>query len=285
MSTPDLPPADAGTSHLAFALRLLPAERRRDTLVFHRFCRAVDDIADEPGMDRAARRGLLMEWRRAVLEDRQPELAPVLERHGIDHALPTALVDGCLADVEGWRPSTMDDLEQYCWRVACSVGLASIRIFGCADARSETYATHLGHALQLVNILRDIAEDAATGRVYLPLEELETVGLDAGAVENRPDDPRLQPVLRKLAALARARFAAAIEPPRDFKPLLPARVMKAVYEEILSRIERDGFRVTGPRISLPPATKLAIALRAVLARRPRGHAPTSHAAPRRQGGG
>lgn len=269
MSVPDLPAADAGASHLAFALRLLPAARRRDTLVFHRFCRAVDDIADEPGMDAGTRRTMLAEWRTAVLHDLQPELAPVLQRHNIDRELACAVIDGCRSDVEGWRPVTMRDLEAYCWRVACSVGLVSIGIFGCKEPRSQDFATHLGHALQLVNIIRDVHADASAGRVYLPLEELAQLGLDADSVLRRPDDPRLVPLLRALAGRARARFAAAVEPARDFKALLPARVMKNVYTDILSRIERGGFRVAAERIALPPAAKLAIALRTLVARAPR----------------
>jgi len=157
--------APAGTarkSHLAFALLWLPRERRRDALVFFRFCRAVDDIADEPGRSEEEKRRLLQEWLDGIERNSLPaELESVVARHGIDRNLLAEIVRGCATDVRPARFETFAGLEKYCWRVACAVGLVSIRIFGCKDPASSAYAENLGHALQLTNILRDVGEDAA----------------------------------------------------------------------------------------------------------------------------
>jgi phytoene synthase len=148
-------------------------------------------------------------------------------------------------------------LEQYCWRVAAAVGLVSIKIFGCRDPASETYAIHLGHALQLTNILRDIREDALQGRIYLPLDDLARFGIDENEILNLQPSPAFTALLRHQAGRARVRFAAAIPPRVDFKPLLPARIMGAVYQRILDKMERENFPVLHKRINLSNREKVA----------------------------
>ena len=103
----------------------------------------------------------------------QREVISLRDRHQIPNELLVAIIDGCRMDLQPQRFETWDDLSGYIWKVACAVGLVSIRIFGCTDPGSERYAVALGHALQLTNILRDIGEDLANGqRIYLPLEDL-----------------------------------------------------------------------------------------------------------------
>ena len=121
------PASAARTSHLAFALLCLPKHRRRDALVFYRFCRAVDDIADEPGPSPAERQRLLDEWLASIPGNLPSELEDVVTRHSLDRSLLKEIVRGCAMDIQPTRYPTFASLEKYCWRVACAVGLVSIR--------------------------------------------------------------------------------------------------------------------------------------------------------------
>ena len=171
-------------------------------------------------------------------------------------------------DIEPRRYATFAELEDYCWCVACAVGLVSIRIFGCTDPASETYAVHLGHALQLTNILRDVGDDARQGRIYLPLEALDRHGVSIDEIlEQRPGMGFL-PLMRSGAARARSRFAAAEAPKNDFSALLPARIMRAVYEKILRRLENTRFPVFQSHCRVNMIEKLAVAARVSLQRSP-----------------
>lgn len=259
-------PAAHSASNLEFALWWMPRQRRRDALLFYRFCRAIDDIADENGRSPAQKEDLLGRWLEAVMSGLPENLEHLVERHGIDRCLLAEIVKGCASDIHPRVFRIFADLEAYCWQVACAVGLVSVRIFGCVDTRSKAYAEHLGHALQLTNIIRDVGEDARQGRIYLPLEDLARHGVDASQVLARAPGEGFQDVMAGMAARARARFAAAQVPPVDFKALLPARVMAAIYGKTLSRIEIAGFPVLRHRISLGRLEKLACASSALLAR-------------------
>ena len=254
------PAASAEKSHLAFALRWLPPKRRRDALVFFRFCRAVDDTADEPGHTAEEKERLLQEWLDAVAGETLPaELEDVVARHGINRNLLAEIVRGCAMDVRPGRFETMADLEKYCWRVACAVGLVSIRIFGCRDPLSNAYAENLGQALQLTNILRDVGEDAAAGRIYLPLSDLGRFGVtDADLLAGKRPAGFVELMLFE-AGRARARFHAAIPPAADRRALLAPEIMKAIYLRILSKLEKQGFPVFERRIRLGRLEKLIIA--------------------------
>ncbi len=256
--------APAGTarkSHLAFALLWLPRERRRDAMVFFRFCRAVDDIADEPGRSEEEKRLLLQEWLDAIEGKSLPaELEAVVARHGIDRNLLAEIVRGCAMDIRPARFETFADLEKYCWRVACAVGLASIRIFGCKDAASGTYAENLGHALQLTNILRDVGEDAAASRIYLPLADLRRFGVTEVDLLGGKSTPGFRKLMVFEAGRTRARFHAAIPPAGDRRALLAPEIMKAIYLRILSRLEKQGFPVFERRIRIGGIEKLFAAV-------------------------
>lgn len=256
--------AGARKSNLAFALGCLPPDRRRDALVFYDFCRAVDDIADDPARSVQEKRELLELWRTSLtLGENLPEtLLEVLERHSVDRRLLVEIVLGVETDIEPIRFETPQDLRAYCWRVASAVGLVSIEIFGCKNPQSKIYAEVLGHALQMTNILRDVAEDAAAGRIYLPLEDLRRFGIsEASLLAGRPGDT-FGALMRFEAARARSLFADASRalPPDDAKALKPAELMRRVYERILSRMEADGFRVFEKRYRLSKAEKLLVLL-------------------------
>lgn len=253
-----------GVSNLKFALLWMPRSRRRDALLFYRFCRTIDDIADEGGRSPEQKEALLRKWLAAVETGLPDELENLVERHGINRRHLAEIVNGCASDIRPRSFERFDDLEAYCWKVACAVGLVSVRIFGCRDPLSEEYATHLGHALQLTNILRDVGEDAAHGRIYLPLEDLRRHGVDAAELLGGVPCQRVSAVLATLAGRARARFAAARNPRADFKTLLPARIMRAIYEKNLSRMEIEGFPIRRSRSSLSTLEKLTCVAQAFL---------------------
>lgn len=259
-----LPASAARSSNLAFALLCLPRARRVDAMLFYRFCHTIDDIADRADLGFAEKKALLDAWLAAV-DSRLPcDLEVLLQRHAIDRALLGEIIQGCASDIDPGRFDSTAALERYCWRVACAVGLVSIKIFGCRDPGSADYAIHLGHALQLTNILRDVGEDARQGRIYLPLEHLARFGVSEEEILNHRPAPGFRPLLQHTASLARARFAAALPPAEDFGRLLPARIMGAVYQKILDRLEREDFPVIERRVAPTPAEKLACILGAWL---------------------
>jgi phytoene synthase len=172
-------------------------------------------------------------------------------------------------DLTTRRYATFADLRVYCERVASAVGLASIEIFGYDDPRTREYAVELGLALQLTNILRDVAADAARERVYLPLEDLARFGVPAEellAAVSDPGAPRgtgLDRLLAFEADRARSHYEAAASrlPERDRRSMLPAEIMSAIYRAVLEEWARRGHPVGGARVQLGKARKIALALR------------------------
>lgn len=252
-----LPASRAKSSNLAFALLCLPRGRRADAVLFYRFCQTIDDIADRPDFSAADKHARLDAWLDAIEHGLPSPLEDLLSRHAIDRTLLAEIVAGCASDIEPRRFDTLADLERYCWRVACAVGLVSIKIFGCRDSRSEAYAVHLGHALQLTNILRDIGDDARQGRIYLPLEDLARFQVGEEEILRLKPGPGFLGLMRHTASRARLRYAAAVPPGGDFRPLLPARIMGAVYQKILDRLETESFPVFQKRTGLSWLAKLA----------------------------
>lgn len=252
--------AGARKSNLAPALACLPADRRRDALVFYDFCRAVDDIADEPGRSLAEKRGLLDLWKTSLRTGNSvpPELEEILERYQIDRQLLVEIVLGVEMDLEPMRYPTYEELRAYCWRVASAVGLVSIEIFGCKNPKSKIYAEALGHALQMTNILRDVGEDAAAGRIYLPLEDLRRFGVgEAELLSARPGKNFLS-LMQFEGARTRSLFEEARRAlqPDDAQALRPAELMRVIYRRILSRMEADGFQVFQKRYRPSKAEKI-----------------------------
>ena len=168
-------------SNLALAFVLLPRAKREGMSALYAFCREVDDVADDESVPVAERRAGLAAWRedvRLACSGGTPrfavngELQSVIRSHpGLTFELFDDLIRGVEMDLEIKRYPTHAELEQYCYRVASVVGLLSIEIFGYHNDRSREYAIHLGKALQLTNILRDVKNDAGRGRIYLPLDE------------------------------------------------------------------------------------------------------------------
>lgn len=262
-------------SNFYYAFRLLPARQRRAIYALYAFCRLVDDCVDEPeGEGEAGLERWLEEVRQAYSGNPRTalghELAEAVRAFPIPLALFEEITQGCRMDLSIARYATAEDLTLYCRRVASAVGLASIEIFGYTQAAARDYAVQLGLALQLTNILRDLAGDARRGRLYLPLAHLRRFEVDesallAAALGRGPRPPGTDALLAFEAARARAHFAAAAAslPAQDRRALRPAEAMGAVYRAILEALERQGFPLDGGQ-GLPRARRVWIALRVML---------------------
>jgi phytoene synthase len=262
--------AAAGTSFY-WAMRLLPEARREAMYAIYAFCREVDDIADSDAPD-AEKRAALDEWRFEIDRiyagtSRVPlgrVLAEDVPRFHLRRDDFLAIIDGMEMDARvAIQAPSLAELDLYCDRVASAVGRLSVRAFGVATEAADRVAHHLGRALQLTNILRDLAEDEERDRLYLPREYL----LAAGITTTKPDevlrDPRLGSACDQLAELAELHFrearAAMILCPR--RPMRPARAMGAVYHAQLVRLRQRGWTRLDEPIKLPKPVKLWLALR------------------------
>jgi len=259
-----------------YSFLVLPREKREAIIAVWDFCRAVDDAVDaEPDVERAAAE--LKRWRReltACFDGGRPatsqgaSLQPFITRFNLPRRSFEDLIDGVEMDVGDRRYHTFNDLYQYCLRVASAVGLICIEIFGYRDPRVRDYAVELGVALQLTNILRDVAKDLERGRVYLPLEDFER--FDCGEDELRAEVARagqgvgsgcVRALLAYQAARARdyyARARAAL-PPGERRRLVAAEIMGEIYFGILRRIERAGYDVFSRVIRVPRPARAWIA--------------------------
>ncbi|MCW6537696.1 presqualene diphosphate synthase HpnD [Sphingomonas lycopersici] len=270
------PAAQAGGSSFYAGMRLLPKAEREAMYAIYAFCRAVDDIADDQQGDRPGRAAALDRWRRdldalyAGGDAGQAQIvAEAVRRFGLDRADFEAVIDGMAMDVaRDIRWPTIDELDLYCDRVASAVGRLSVRVFGMPHTPGIELAHHLGRALQLTNILRDIDEDAAIGRVYLPIEALDAVGITPTTPEAVAADPRIDQAVRPLAERARAHYRAAdaILAARPAGHLLAPRLMEAVYAKLLTRMETVGWAPPRQRIRVSKPALLWTVARLVVTR-------------------
>jgi presqualene diphosphate synthase len=255
-------------------MRMLPPERRAAVYAIYAFCRVVDDIADEPGA-LVAKREALDGWRErvnALADGRADEaVSRVLLRayRAYDLRIPDflAIIDGMQMDAEREivAPS-LATLDLYCDRVASAVGRLAVRAFGDASAAADRVAYNLGRALQLTNILRDLAEDAERSRLYLPREWLAEAGVPPNPAAALTS-PGLPALCKRLAALARDHYRGAEEAMAqcDQRAIKPARIMAAPYRALLTRMERTGFARPAERVSLPRWQKLWFAAKVMTA--------------------
>jgi len=262
-----------------YSFLVLPAPQRRAITAVFDFCRAVDDAVDLETDTTRADAALSM-WRAEVarvFEDGAPatEIAQQLQPFVRPFQLPReqfdALIDGVAMDVRPRRFETFADLEPYCHRVASSVGLICAAIFGERDARALEYARDLGVALQLTNILRDVAVDYRRGRLYLPLQDLAQFGCAESDIAQEVDrtttgisSRRVRSLLEHQAARARVFFSRATRamPPGASRRFVAAEIMRAIYWELLLRIERAQYDVFPALIRVPRPTQARLALAA-----------------------
>jgi phytoene synthase len=267
-----------------FSFLALPGPKRRAITAVFDFCRAVDDCVDlEPDTARAVQ--ALERWRTEigrVFTGASPETPEgrQLQAVAAPFHLPReqfyALVDGVSMDAEGRRYATFAELEQYCHRVASAVGLICAEIFEYDDRSVLTYARDLGVALQLTNILRDVGQDFRNGRRYLPQEDLDRfactwddIGAEIQEAGRGIRSPKVKAVLEHQGARARVFFARATRalPPAEAQRFVAAEIMRAVYWDLLRRIEDAHYDVFSHVRRVPRLTQAALALRMWLTRR------------------
>ncbi len=266
---PDATPAAlqsqvSGSSFYA-GMRVLPKAEREAMYAVYAFCRVVDDIADDEIGARADRAAALDVWRQDIESlyaggdpGKAVLVADAVARFHLDKTDFLAVIDGMAMDVAEdirWPPFAMLDL--YCDRVASAVGRLSVKIFGMPDGDGALLAYHLGRALQFTNILRDVDEDAAIGRVYLSGDHIAAAGIEFTDPVSVVNDPRIDLACRQLTTLAHEHYRAAeaILKRRPPGHLIAPRLMAAVYVKILRRMEAVGWAPPRRRLKV---NKLAL---------------------------
>ncbi len=258
---------NAGTSFYR-GMRILPPDRRAAMYGIYAFCRLVDDIADEPA-PLEEKRAALTTWRAkiAALAAQKASdattrvLLVARQKFALREADFLAVIDGMQTDAETTIVApTWEELDLYCDQVASAVGRLSVRAFGDTSENADQVAHHLGRALQFTNILRDLAEDAARGRLYLPQNYLREAGI-AEFPGPALKDPRLGTVCARLASDAERHFqdASRFMSLCDRRAMRPARIMSATYHAVLVSMQRRGWSPPFQPVSLPKWKKLAIA--------------------------
>lgn len=267
-----------------YAFLMLPPAKRNAIVAVWDFCRAVDDAVDEAMPEghwplslaaRAKAQAELNEWRRELArcfdvsgaaglpQTRQGRaLRPLVDAFGLPRQPFEDLIDGVAMDLDRDRYENIDELLEYCRRVASAVGLVCIEIFGCRDKEARDYAINLGLALQLTNIIRDVGVDLSRGRVYLPQEDLRRFNCTEEALRGGAVTPPIRALLVFEIARAREYFqrAARALPRGDARRLVAAEIMGAIYQEILRRIEANDYDVFSQVIRVPRPARLLVAL-------------------------
>jgi len=258
-----------------YSFLVLPADQRRAILAVWDFCRAVDDAVDEApstlsGLPAGA--AAVPFWRAELArcyEGATPttsqgrRLQPFIAPFELPRKAFEDVIDGVAMDLDTTRYADFGELYEYCRRVASAVGLICINIFGCRSLRACEYALNLGIALQLTNIIRDVKDDLARGRVYLPLKDLWMFDCTVEDLRASPTPERVRRLLEYECRRAHEFYRHAVDarPTEDRRRLVAAEIMRAVYFDTLTRIEESGYEVFGARVRVPKPRQVAIALR------------------------
>lgn len=235
------------------AFLFLGKKRRAAMAAYYAFCRLMDDIADEPDVIEPQKE--LDFWReeiKHVFENKAEtelgrELQNITAQFGVKPDRFLLLIEGMEADLGGRSYKTFEELEWYLWRVAGVVGLATLDILGVKGPKADELAKDLGFAVQLTNIVRDVHEDAKTGRVYLPEDLLNEYGLTRKDVLQNAKPDALAQALAHVAARSKEYYGRAGKVMKELpaRKMLPCRVMGRVYRANLAKIEKTDFRFDG----------------------------------------
>jgi phytoene synthase len=255
-------------SSFAAAFWMFPRPQRRALHAIYAFCRLADDIADDPQV-RGDRQRLLERWRaelEAACRGRASHpvgvaLADAVARFQLPEAVFAELLRGVETDLRGEPIETAEDLRRYCYRVASTVGLLVVRVLGAGSPGALAYAEHMGVAVQLTNVLRDVGEDAAAGRIYLPRQELARFGVSPAQVLARRPSEELRCLLAATAERARIHYerADASLAEDERRRLRPAEAMGCIYRELLEQLQRRGFPCLEGALRLSRRRRFAIA--------------------------
>jgi 15-cis-phytoene synthase len=252
----------------SLATALLPFEKRRDMRALYAFCRTADNLADDDIPQPQDELNRLREAVRNPLQEQNDEVliawAAIQARRGIPTGYAEQLLDGVQSDLTTQRYRTFDELAVYCYQVASTVGLMSMHITGFSDPRAVPYAVKLGVALQLTNILRDVAEDWSVGRLYLPLDELTAFGLIPETIARAEIDQRWRAFMGSQIARCRRLYAEALPGIGMLHPdgRLAVAAAAFLYRGILDDIERHDYDVFHRRAYVPGRRKAIAILQA-----------------------
>ncbi|MDR7092670.1 presqualene diphosphate synthase HpnD [Hydrogenophaga laconesensis] len=269
--------AAASGSSFYYAFLFLPAERRAAITAFYAFCREVDDVVDEVS-DPTVAQTKLNWWRREVAQSYAGEpshpvmqaLMPLARTYEIEMRHLNAVIDGCQMDLEQNRYLDFANLQRYCQLVAGVVGEVAARIFGQTQIATTEYAHRLGLAFQLTNVIRDVGEDATRGRIYLPVNELQSFNVKAHELLQRGAAPGtdVADFQRRFLALMQFQCARALRtydealallPAADRRAQKPGLMMASIYRTLLKEIAADPLLVLTQRVSLTPLRKFWLA--------------------------
>jgi len=257
-------------SNFYFSFFSLPKDKREAITAVYAFCHEVDDAVDAPGQSDPAE--ALTRWKEEIARtyDGRPmlpltrSLEQAIDRFDLTRTYFDGILQGVAMDLDQKRYPTYESLSSYCYHVAGEVGLLCMEIFGYRSERLKAYAVKLGTAFQLTNILRDVGTDADRGRIYLPLEDLQRFGVEESDILAK----RLTPNFRRLMAYEARRArdiyreASVLPTPEERPALRAAEIMRAIYENILDRIENASYDVYTQRLRAPTPVKLWLAARA-----------------------
>lgn len=264
--------AKSGSSFY-YSFLFLPKAKRLAITALYAFCREVDDIADAE-MDNKIKR-VKLEWWRSEVESLfngkashpvSKALLPAINQFKLDKEYFIEIINGMEMDLEEVRFANFDDLKLYCYRVAGVVGLLSATIFGYKNPKTLDYATKLGLALQLTNIIRDVYEDSLRNRIYLPLDELKQFGVTEAQIFHRENNEAFHKFITFQAERAHQSYreAFALLPVEDRYTQKTGTIMAAIYENTLYEMESDQLQVLKHKVVIPPLRKIIIALKTLL---------------------
>ncbi len=248
----------------------LPKEKRLAIFSVYAFCREIDDIVDEPNDPQFALHRLNW-WRQELrrVYNNQPThpvgyaLLETIKNYTLKKEWFDTIIDGMEQDLTQNRYIDFINLEQYCWRVAGVVGVISAHIFGFKNQKTIEYAKKLGLALQLINIIRDIGEDAGRGRIYLPINDLQSYNVTVKNIVNREYSDNFYKLMSFQAQRAYDIYQDAINnlPFEDRICQRAGLIMGAIYKRLLDEIIDTQYQVLHQKVSLSPLTKLLIAVK------------------------
>lgn len=260
---------------------MLPEEKRDAIHTVYAFCRCTDDIVDEEG-DHASKSAMLIRWGEELEKGLRNEsshallnkLNVIATRFNIPAVHFFDLIRGMRMDLERTRYGTFDELHEYCYNVASTVGLMCSEIFGYKNEKTRQYAVDLGIALQLTNIVRDVKADAEIGRIYLPAEDFERFGYSYEELLNSTYNENFIRLMRFETARAREYYqrARASLAHEDHAAFFAARIMDRIYYRILQKIEQKQFALFDERISISSFSKLRLAAAEYFSRAPMQYA-------------
>jgi phytoene synthase len=259
-----------------YSFSFLPKYQREAIRTVYAFCRTTDDIVDNTGDDQTNLERL-KSWREELeraLSGKSEyqilnQLSAIAKRFNIPVVHFHELIKGVEMDLKKTRYKTFDELKEYCYHVASSVGLMCLGIFGSRNQRTKEYAINLGIALQLTNIIRDVGIDAKYGRIYLPLEDMRKFNCSEQDIMSRRFTPEFRRLMEFETGRAEEYFKRAQEslPPEDRKAMFAAKIMERIYYHTLLCIKKIGYNVFDKEVRYPKTLQFLIAVKYLVKQR------------------